>query len=225
MNDTTRNNDFHLHPGMFITFEGIDGSGKTVQSDRLLKNLLDRGLKVVPVRDPGGPEISEQIRHILLNVDNKGMSPITELLLYEAARAQLVHEKIQPALLEGSIVVCDRYTDSTTAYQGFGRGLSIDLIRRANDIGSLGIYPDRTYFLDIDWHESLRRRKMDNKEADRMESNAQTFFERIRSGYLRLCAEEPDRMVKLDGCQSVENLEQNILKDVLFIMDNKQEKG
>ncbi|NQT26635.1 dTMP kinase [candidate division KSB1 bacterium] len=217
----------HSHPyhGTFITFEGIDGSGKSIQSKQLATNLQERGFKVVLVRDPGGPYISEQIRSILLNVKNDGMSPTTELLLYEASRAQLVHEQIQPALEQGAIVVCDRFTDSTITYQGHGRGLSTDLIRKANDIGSLGIYPDRTFFLDIDWDESTRRRSKDNKVADRMESNAHTFFENIRSGYEMLCEEEPDRIVKLNGKQSVETLEQNILSDVLLIIDNKQEKG
>lgn len=177
------------------------------------------------MRDPGGPDISEQIRRILLNVENRDMSPVTELMLYEAARAQLVHEQILPALNQGNIVICDRYTDSTATYQGYGRGLSADLIRQANTIGSLGIFPDRTFFLDIDWTESIHRRSRDKKTADRMERNAQTFFKNIRSGYEALCSTEPGRLMKLDGTKPVHILEQIILKEVLLIIENKQEKG
>lgn len=215
----------HPFPGTLVTFEGIDGSGKTVQAERLAGHLRATGFEVVAVRDPGGPEISEQIRGILLNVQNSGMSSVAELMLYEAARAQLVHEKIRPALESGAVVVCDRFTDSTLAYQGFGRGLPVDLVREANAMGSLGIRPDRTFFLDIDWDESLRRRRKIQKTADRMESNARTFFDAIRNGYLKLCREEPERAVKLDGARSVEILERIIRNDVLKWIADKQEKG
>jgi dTMP kinase len=225
MNTPEALNPPHPFPGTFITFEGIDGSGKSLQAEKLKDALLERGLKVLRVRDPGGPEISEQIRNILLNIRNTGMSPITELLLYEAARAQLVHEQIRPALERGDMVVCDRFTDSTLAYQGYGRGLSINLIRKANEIGSQGVYPDHTFFLDIDRKESLRRRARDKKIADRMESNEQAFFDKIRSGYTILCAEEPDRVIRLNGTLPIEKLEQIILKDVLSIINRKKENG
>ncbi len=206
------------YPGYFITFEGIDGSGKTVQIGKLIQFLKEKGRSIISVRDPGGPAISEEIRHILLNIQNAGMSPETELLLYEAARGQLVYETIIPALKAGKIVLSDRFFDSTTAYQGYGRSLPLEIIEKANGIGSVNISPDRTYLLDIDWETSRHRQQKAGKVSDRMESNAHTFFDRVRSGYLEIAVQNKSRILKLDGTNSVSVLEHQIQDDVINIL-------
>lgn len=205
-------------PGLFITFEGLDGSGKTLQSQALGRMLTQAGHSVVSLRDPGGPEISEAIRGILLDLRHQNMDATTELLLYEAARAQLVAESIRPALAKGQIVICDRFYDSTTAYQGHGRKLSLELIEKANEIGSQGLVPDRSYILDIPWEESLKRRS--GGQADRMESEAHHFYDAIRSGYQELSRQHPRRIRWLDGCQQPEKLEQIIGNDVFNLIDH-----
>ena len=168
------------------------------------------------LRDPGGTAISEAIRAILLDKAHGAMDPVTELLLYQAARSQMTAQSIRPALESGQIVICDRFTDSTTAYQGHGRGLDSSLIAQANAIGSLGLRPDRTYVLDIPWEESLRRRR--GGLADRMESEAEAFYDRIRQGYNHIAKTDPQRVRLLDGCQSPEHLEQIIRDDVLNLV-------
>lgn len=211
--------------GFFITFEGIDGSGKSLQSQMLAEALQSREYTVEQIRDPGGPEISEQIRGILLNRDNHKMAPVTELLLYQAARAQLVSEKILPALKQGHIVISDRFFDSTVAYQGYGRNLDLDMINRANRLGSLDVTPNRTYYLDIEYKESLRRRTADGKTADRMENNGEAFFQTIRSGYIKTAEQQSQRILQLDGSLSVQTLSRQILEDLLPRLPKPQEMG
>lgn len=213
------------YSGYFITFEGIDGSGKSLQSEKLASTLTDMGYTILKIRDPGGPKISEQIRKILLNNQNHRMSPVTELLLYESARAQLVSETILPALQQGRIVISDRFYDSTVAYQGHGRNLDLEMIESANRLGSLNLNPDRTYLLDIDYSESLRRRTQDGKEADRMEQNDESFFNRIRSGYLQVAQDHSNRFMQLDGALSVQSLSRQILDDVFPRLPKLKEKG
>ncbi len=199
-----------MHTGLFITFEGIDQSGKSTQAERLAKRLEENGYMVKSWRDPGSTLISEQIRDILLSAKNHGMSPIAELLLYEAARAQIVAECIRPALDKKQIVIMDRFYDSTTAYQGYGRGIQPDTIHRANLIATNGLAPDITFFIDVTWEESCRRKGRDAR--DRMESEGQAFFDRIREGYLLIAKSEPERIIVIDGQRPIEEITGNIWK-------------
>ncbi|MCK5147813.1 dTMP kinase [bacterium] len=207
-----------LSKGLFFSFEGLDGSGKSLQSEALTRRLRDHGYNVLQLRDPGGTQISEAIRNILLDLRHNAMDSVTELLLYEAARSQVVAEKIKPALSRGDIVICDRFYDSTTAYQGYGRGLSLELIGKANDIGSHGITPHRTYILDIPWDESLKRRA--GTKADRLESEARQFYADIREGYRKMTDAAPERFLWLDGTASPDQLEQTIGLDAFKNIDH-----
>ncbi len=197
-----------LDKGLFITFEGIDQSGKSTQAERLEKHLTENGYAVQSWRDPGSTLISEQIREILLSSKNHGMSAIAELLLYEAARAQIVEEYIRPALDKNRIVIMDRFYDSTTAYQGYGRGIPLDTITHANRIATGGLVPDMTFFIDVTWEESCRRKGKDAR--DRMESESRFFFDQVRKGYLALVKSEPERFVLIDGSQTKAAIEGQI---------------
>jgi len=208
--------------GPFITFEGIDGSGKSVQASALAKNLRRMGYIVTLVRDPGGPSISEQIRNILLDRRHRVMTPVTELFLYEAARSQLVSDTIRPALNRGEVVISDRFTDSTVAYQGCGRSIPPSLVQNANQWACRETFPHRTYILDIPWEESLRRRSASLEKADRLEKEREQFYQRVREGYQIIANEEPHRLRLLDGTKSVKLLEQEILKDTLNILERFQ---
>lgn len=198
--------------GTFISFEGIDGSGKSTQVERLISSLEKASRRVVSLRDPGGSAISEQVRAILLSSDNAGMTAVTELLLYEAARAQIVGEKIIPALQEGRIVIVDRFYDSTTAYQGYGRGLNLEDVARANRIATGGLIPDLTFFIDVPWEESCRRRS--RQTMDRLESEDRAFFHRIREGYLAIARQEA-RVRVIDGTMEAGVIAERIFHDVM----------
>ncbi len=204
-----------MKQGLFITFEGIDQSGKTTQAARLEQRLKDAGYTVQSWRDPGSTSISEQIRDILLSSKNHGMNAITELLLYEAARAQIVAEAIRPALEKNHIVIMDRFYDSTTAYQGYGRRISLDTIHQANAIATGGLKPDVTFFIDVTWEESCRRKGQNVR--DRMESEGRSFFERIRAGYLTMAQNEPERIIVMDGQQTAVA----IASDIWRIIENR----
>jgi dTMP kinase len=188
--------------GMFITFEGVEGCGKSTQIARLQQHLETRGHSVVVTREPGGTPIAEAIRALLLDPLNHAMSPVTELLLYEAARAQHVAERIRPALDNGFVVLCDRFADSTTAYQGAGRGLSPDVVGRLHDIATQGLHPDLTIVLDVPADVGLSRATQTG--SDRMELEALEFHERVRIEFLRLAKEEPARVIVIDGMQDVD---------------------
>ncbi len=183
--------------GVFVTVEGADGSGKTTQAARLADALEAAGRSVVRLREPGGTAISEKIRSILLDPANSEMADECELLLYEASRAQLVRQVIEPALAEGAVVLCDRYFDSTFAYQSVGRGLDAALVSRANKIGSCGVVPTRTVVLDLDPESAFSRATAGG--ADRLEGAGLSFQERVRAGFLQLAEEEPDRVVVVDA--------------------------
>ncbi len=200
----------------FITFEGIDGSGKTTQAELLAERLADAGRRVTLFREPGGTPLSEHIRSILLDPALQ-IGGLAELFLFSSARAQLVEERIRPALKAGEVVVCDRFYDSTTAYQGAGRGVAdpdwiADLNRRATG----GLVPDRTYLVELDY-ETASHRRMDGPEAepaDRMELSDADFYNRVAAAYARLAERETDRFVRLDGRKSVEALHSEIWSDV-----------
>jgi dTMP kinase len=194
--------------GLLITFEGIDGSGKTTQARRLYNSLKRRRYPVLFIREPGGTPVSERIRRILLN-DTLEITPLAELFLYEAARAQLAETVIVPELRKGTIVVCDRYFDSTTAYQGYGRGLDRRLARMLNQLASLKTPPDLTFIFDVDFKTSMIRRK---KKADRLEQESRAFFNRVRRGFRDIA--ELGRTVLLDGRAEINSLAAQVRKRV-----------
>ena len=183
--------------GVFITLEGADGCGKSTQAALVADALEARGREVVRLREPGGTAISEKIRALLLDPDNAEMVPECELLLYEASRAQLTRQVIGPALARGAAVLCDRYYDSTYAYQAGGRALGDNLVRRANLLGSCGIVPDRTLVLDLE--PTLAYARATSGGADRMEAEGLAFQERVRAAYLRLAEQEPGRVRVVDA--------------------------
>jgi dTMP kinase len=185
--------------GRLITFEGIDGTGKSTQIARLAADLRKAGHEVLELREPGGTAIGEAIRSILLDSKNSSMSIETELLLFEAARAQLVREIIQPALAAGTWVICDRFYDSTSVYQGFGRGLDLDMIEALNRIAVDGCQPDATLLLDLPVEAALGRLSGRTEKADRFDSESIDFMSRIREGFLNLAAHSNGRITVIDA--------------------------
>ena len=188
---------------MFITIEGIDGAGKTTLQQNLEKRLKNRGIEVLCIREPGGTKISESIRSILLNPDNKKMHKMTEAFLFSAARRQIVDEIIEPAIKSGKIVICDRFFDSTIAYQGYGRGLNVSELKILNDLASNHIIPDITFLIHIDREEAIKRIK--NKNKDRMESD-DGLLVRAKDGYLMLAKQNPERIIILNGIAKPDEL-------------------
>lgn len=178
---------------MFITLEGPDGSGKTSQIQPLAAFLREKGYRVLTTCEPGGTTISDQIRDILKNLRNKSMHPRTEILLFCAARAQLVEEVIRPHLDQGEIVISDRYADSTLAYQGYGHGYDLDLLKNLLNFATGGLWPDLTLYLDIDVEEGLNRRRAGGEEWNRLDDYALSFHRRVRAGYQEMAARNPDR--------------------------------
>ncbi len=194
---------------MFITFEGVDLCGKTTQAEILIKKLKEHGFDIVFVREPGGTRISELIRKILLDKENREMCSTTELFLFSASRAQLVVEVIIPALNSGKVVVCDRFYDSTLAYQGYGRGIDIEKIKIVNELASSGLVPDLTFLIDIPVAEIYRRKKQKYGDFDRMENSGAEFYERVRSGYLELARKE-GRFYVIDGVKGIDEISDEI---------------
>lgn len=184
---------------MFITLEGPEGAGKTTQLRALADFLRGCGHDVVTTREPGGTPIGDQIRHVLHDTANAAMSPTAELLLYAASRAQLVAEVIQPALAAGRVVLCDRYADSTMAYQGYGRGLDRDALAALTAIATGGLRPDLTLLLDLDVARGLARRRDEGEEMNRLDLETIEFHRRVRAGYLTLAAAEPARWQLIDA--------------------------
>jgi dTMP kinase len=188
--------------GIFITFEGIEGSGKSTQAEALKRFLEDHGLEVVLTREPGGSPIGEQIRNILLDPDNHGMVPLTELLLYEASRCQHVEAVIKPALERGRTVICDRFFDASTAYQGYARGLSVKMVGELNLVATGGRKPDLTIVLNLPVDVGLKRL---GKNLDRIEREAVEFHEGVRQGYLRIAEGEPDRVKVVNAAGTIDD--------------------
>ena len=197
-----------MSKGLFITFEGGDGCGKTTQIKLLDEYLKNKGYKTLLTREPGSVGLGEKVREILLNYDGE-VSPVCESFLFLADRAQNVDCIIRPALEEGTIVICDRHTDSSVAYQGYGRGLDIDRINMLNNIATSGLKPDLTIVLDVDVETSQARV---GSEKDRMESAGIEFFERVRQGFLEIAKQEPDRVKVVDSKQSIEDIHKQILE-------------
>ena len=199
----------------FITFEGGEGSGKSTQIALLASALRELGETVLTVREPGSSVVGESIRATLLDPANAAMSDRAELLLYEAARAQVVDEVIRPALEAGTVVLADRYFDSTTAYQGYGRGLNLDEIAQLNAFAVGGLVPDRTVVLDIPADEGLTR-ALSIGQPDRLEQQALAFHERVREGFLDIALTEPNRVRVVDAVQNVDA----VFADVLFAVED-----
>lgn len=194
--------------GKFITFEGSEGSGKSTQAKLLCDYLRRKKIPVISLREPGSTPISEKIRHILLDPKNKSMSVTCEMLLYMAARAQLVEQVIKPALKKGKFVVCDRFLDATLAYQGIGGKIDLEIIRAIGKIATGGIKPDLTFLLDIDPKEGLRRA---GRVKDRMELKKLSFHQRVRRGYFKLVKKEPSR-IKVIPVQHYRHKTQEIIR-------------
>ena len=193
--------------GLFITFEGGDGCGKTTQIELLNKYLKNKGFDTLLTREPGAKGLGVKLREILLNYDGE-VSPQCESFLFLADRAQHIDCIIKPALKEGKIILCDRHTDSTVAYQGYGRGLDIEEIKTLNNIATGGLKPDLTIVLDVDVETSMQRV---GKEKDRMESAGIEFFERVRNGFLKIAEQEPKRVKVISSSDTVENIHKQIV--------------
>lgn len=207
--------------GIVISFEGIDASGKTTQIGRLETWLRERGFDVLVRREPGGTELGERIREILLDPRWRVMHPRTEFLLYSASRAQLVEEDLVPFLQrEKAIALLDRYYDSSTAYQGAGRGLSIKEVEHVNRFATAELRPHLTFFFDLPLTEARKRKGLQSREMDRLEASNDAFYERVRQGYLTLCAKEPDRMVRLDATLAADAIAERILEEVKKLLNN-----
>jgi dTMP kinase len=186
---------------MFITFEGPDGSGKSTQIKRLAERLRAEGRPVLLTREPGGTAIGEQIRAVLHDLNNTTMQPRAEILLYSAARAQLVGEVIKPHLAAGGLVLSDRFFDSTLAYQGYGHGLDLAALRQITAFATQGLVPDLTLLFDLDPETGLQRRLSNREEWNRLDDYALAFHQRVREGYLALMRAEPARWVRLEAAQ------------------------
>lgn len=199
---------------MFITLEGPEGSGKSTQIRRLSKRIAALGYDVLTTREPGGTAIGDQIRQVLVSLDNVELHPRTEILLFLAARAQLVEQVIKPALQDGKIVLCDRYGDSTVAYQGYGHGLDLDQLRRMLAFATDNLKPDLTILMDLDVRSGLKRKKAED-EWNRLDAFEIAFHERVRAGYLQLAQEESERWRIVDAALDIETVQENLFKVVL----------
>lgn len=197
-----------MNRGLFITFEGADGCGKTTQLKMLAECLTQKGYKVLITREPGAKGLGEKIREILLNYDGD-VSDRCESFLFLADRAQHIDLIINPAVESGEIVLCDRHTDSSLAYQGYGRGLPVERIKMLNDLAVNGRYPDLTLVFDVDVETSMKRV---GSQKDRMESAGMEFFNRVREGYLEIAKQEPKRVKVLDAKKSIEDIHNDVIK-------------
>ncbi len=200
---------------MFITLEGPDGSGKTSQVKPLADFLISKGYPIFTAREPGGTAIGEQVREILMRLDNTAMNPRTETLLFCSARAQLVEEVIKPRLAAGNIVLLDRYADSTLAYQGYGHGNDLKLIGEILRFATDGLMPDLTVLLDIDSETGLKRRKQGGGEWNRLDAYKLELHRRVREGYIAMAAAEPERWVTIDASPSPDVVQSCLQKVVL----------
>ncbi len=215
-------------PGTFVTFEGVDGSGKSVQTEALAESLRNQGYSVLTSREPGGTPVAEQIRRILLDPQMGSMAWSTEVLLYLASRAEHVTSVLRPALEQGEIVICDRFLDSTLAYQAFGRdggdgdlASALQAIRRANELSTGGIGPELTFLLDLDPAEGLARTRDAGRTPDRLEGEGLAFLQRVRAGFLQLAEEESERIVVVDGASPPFEITEEVLSITLTHLRRK----
>ena len=204
---------------LFIVFEGGEGCGKSTQTRALYRRLSRDGFRAVLTREPGGTRLGERVRHHLKRTDETRISPLAELFLIATARAQLVSEIIRPELEKGKTVICDRFTPSTIAYQGYGRGLDVDALRDVNDIATDGLFPDLIVLLDIPVEEGLGRKR--SRERDRFESESLTFHARVRRGYLEMAKAEPERWLVVDGRLPRKVIEETIWEKVSVLLQRE----
>ncbi len=197
---------------LFITFEGEEGSGKTFQTRALVRRLTRLAIPALLTHEPGGTIAGEKIARLVKWASNAGISPLTELLLFNASRAQLVEEVIQPALKGGKVVICDRFADSTIAYQGWGRGLDLEMVKALNNTATRGLKPGLTILLDLPFEAGIARKV--NRKHDRFEQEALAFHKRVRSGYLKTAKDEPERWLIVDATQSKEKIKEIIWQRV-----------
>jgi len=206
---------------MFITFEGIDFCGKSTQVELLKNYLIEKNKIVEIIREPGGTNISEEVRTILLDKKNGNMFMETEFLLFSASRAQLVREKIRPYLEKGFYVISDRFHDSSVAYQGYGRGISIEAVSNVNSLAIGSTIPDITFFIDIPVEEAEKRKTGKSvTDLDRIEISEMNFYERVRNGYLEISKNEK-RFRIMDGRKSIEEIHKNIIREII-LLENKE---
>lgn len=205
---------------MFITFEGPDGSGKTMQIKPTADFLRGQGFIVFTAREPGGTSIGDQVREILMNLENTSMNPRAETLLFCAASAQLVDEVIRPHLERGEVVLLDRYADSTMAYQGYGHQNDLGLIRSLLDFATGGLKPDLTLLLDIDPDVGLRRRQENGGEWNRLDAYQLQYHQRVRQGYLKMAQAEPERWRLIDASQTPDMVQSKIQETLLLYLSN-----
>ena len=208
---------------LFVTFEGPEGCGKTTQIAKLAEFLRGRGCDVIATREPGGTPIGDQVRAVLHATGNASMRAPTELLLYCASRAQLVADVIRPHLERGGVVLSDRYADSSLAYQGYGRGIDLNLLKTVLDFATGGLRPDLTLLLDLDVEEGLHRRRGGGGEWNRLDQETIDFHRRVRDGYLALARGEPDRWMMIDAAEGVDDVQRDIRGAVLQRLDVKRE--
>lgn len=210
---------------MFITFEGIEGCGKSTQINLLAAQLQQQGRQVLLTREPGGCPIADQIRGLLLDADNHAMVPMTELMLYAAARSQHLAEVVQPSLAAGTLVLCDRFSDATRAYQAFGRGIDRQIMESLNDLACNGLTPDLTLLLDCPVEVGLARARQriagsNGPKEERFELESLHFHQRVRNGYLQLAAEEPDRFAVINAAAPQDQVAITILQAVQSRLGN-----
>ena len=198
------------YKGKFITFEGPEGGGKTSQLWGIADYLKDQGLEVVVTREPGGTNIGDQVRLILMKLSNTSMHPNTEFLLFQGSRAQHVNELIIPTLEQGGIVLCDRYSDSSLAYQGYGHEMDLEMLKLIINFATRGLKPDLTLLLDLDPGVGLKRRATQSEQWNRLDAYDLAFHERVRQGYLTMATAEPERYRMIDASQTMNNVKNQI---------------
>jgi dTMP kinase len=206
---------------MLITFEGLDYSGKSTQVQLLADRLTLQDYRVLILREPGGTEIGEKIRKMLLDKNNDGMTDASELFLFSASRSQLIQEVVRPALEGGMVVLCDRYYDSTTAYQGYGRGIPLEVIDAINRYAVGGLVPDVTFFLDIPIREIEKRIYSAKTNKDRMESSGIEFYERTRNGFLQIAKVE-SRYCVIDGLQPIDDMHEQVWQYITKVLTTQK---
>lgn len=206
--------------GLFITVEGTDGSGKSTQCQMLSESLLKEGFEVISVREPGGNKISEQIRQIIIDIENKEMSDLTEVLLYAASRAQLSKQIIIPALKDGNIVICDRYMDSSIVYQSYARGIDIKTVEKINNLATCGLVPDITFFLKLEPSEGLIRKK-NQSSYDRIESEKFYFHKKVYKGYVELSKKYPQRIKTIDASKDINTIHNKIITQINTLLNER----
>ena len=210
---------------MFITLEGPEGSGKSMQICDLAEFVRQQGYEVLTTREPGGTFIGDQIRQVIMNMENTMMNPRTEILLFCAARAQIVSEVIRPNLEKGVVVISDRYADSTLAYQGYGHGLDLDILRQILAFATGGLKPDLTLLLDVDIEVGLNRRKIGGGEWNRLDAQQLEFHRRVRNGYHEMIKTEPKRWKLIDASQTPQIVQQDIRLAVMEALSKSENKN